>query len=304
MVSKLDESVGRVVAALQTRYMLDNTIIVFMSDNGAPSKDTTSSTFNFYPNWGSNFPLRGAKETLWEGGVRSPTLIWSKQFQSNPRVYNGMIHITDWLPTLYRAAGGFVTRLPSYLDGRDQWNSISLGLPSARNETLVNINENDKNAALIAVYNPGSFYKQTWKIVYGSVRNTEFDGYYRDTRSPSNPAYNISGVMLSLAHRALRTIYPTASSFTVLNLRSAATVNCPPVTNQTLYCYKRPCLFDLERDPCETTDVAQQNVFVAEALYNRLVAFRATLVPQSNKPPEPVLADPRRHNHTWSIWAL
>ncbi|KAG8306455.1 hypothetical protein J6590_046770 [Homalodisca vitripennis] len=126
----------------------------------------------------------------------------------------------------------------------------------------------------------------------------------RDTRSPSNPAYNISGVLLSLSHRALRTIYPTASSFTILNLRSAATVNCPPVSNQTLQCYKRPCLFDLERDPCETTDVAQQNTFVAEALYNRLVAFRATLVPQSNKPPEPVLADPRRHNHTWSIWAL
>lgn len=59
MVSKLDESVGRVVAALQNRYMLDNTIIVFMSDNGAPSKDVTSANVNFYPNWGSNFPLRG-----------------------------------------------------------------------------------------------------------------------------------------------------------------------------------------------------------------------------------------------------
>ncbi|XP_054267783.1 arylsulfatase B-like isoform X1 [Macrosteles quadrilineatus] len=305
MVAKLDESVGRVVAALQTRYMLDNTIIVFTSDNGAPSKDFISdSTVNFYPNWGSNYPLKGAKETLWEGGVRSPTIIWSKQFQSNPRVYNGMLHMTDWLPTLYRAAGGFTTRLPSYLDGRDQWNSISLGLPSVRNETLLNINEKDKNAGLIAVYNPGSFYKQTWKIVYGSFKNNEFDGSYRDTRSPANPTYNVSAILLSLSHRALRTIYPTASSFTILNLRATATVTCQPANNSTLNCWKRPCLFDLERDPCETTDVAYQNTFVTEALYNRLVDFRATLVPQTNQPADPVRSDPRRYNNTWSIWSL
>lgn len=62
MVAKLDESVGRVVSALQSRYMLDNTIIVFTSDNGAPSKDYSSS-MPFYPNWGSNFPLKGVNIT-------------------------------------------------------------------------------------------------------------------------------------------------------------------------------------------------------------------------------------------------
>ena len=52
MVSKLDESVGRVVQALQTRHMLEKSIIVFLSDNGAPTKGR-------YPNWGSNWPLKG-----------------------------------------------------------------------------------------------------------------------------------------------------------------------------------------------------------------------------------------------------
>ena len=53
MVKKLDESVGDVVGALRDRAMLDNTIILFLADNGAPTRDSV------FPNWGSNFPLRG-----------------------------------------------------------------------------------------------------------------------------------------------------------------------------------------------------------------------------------------------------
>jgi Arylsulfatase A and related enzymes len=59
MMAKLDESVGKVVAALKKRDMLKNSIIVFMSDNGAP---TILSAMWQTP--GSNYPLRG---------VRSPT---------------------------------------------------------------------------------------------------------------------------------------------------------------------------------------------------------------------------------------
>jgi len=56
MVSKLDESVGRVVQALQRSHMLENSIIVFLSDNGAPTKGQQ-------PNWGSNWPLKGVSAT-------------------------------------------------------------------------------------------------------------------------------------------------------------------------------------------------------------------------------------------------
>jgi len=63
MVSKLDESVGRVVEALTEKKMLQNTIIVFMSDNGSPSFDNSGRNFGanvgVTPNWGSNFPYRG-----------------------------------------------------------------------------------------------------------------------------------------------------------------------------------------------------------------------------------------------------
>lgn len=54
MVSKIDESVGKVVSALEETGMLENTIILFYSDNGAP-------TVGVYGNAGSNFPLKDVR---------------------------------------------------------------------------------------------------------------------------------------------------------------------------------------------------------------------------------------------------
>ena len=50
----------KVYDALVDKCMIDNTIIIFTSDNGGPANG-----FGF--NWANNFPLRGVKGTLWEG---------------------------------------------------------------------------------------------------------------------------------------------------------------------------------------------------------------------------------------------
>ena len=57
MVSKMDDSVGQVVEVLHQKQMLNNSIIVFVSDNGAPSVEV-------FQNWGSNYPLRGVSAVL------------------------------------------------------------------------------------------------------------------------------------------------------------------------------------------------------------------------------------------------
>lgn len=57
MVSKLDESVGAVLKALDDKDMLKNSIVVFLSDNGAP-------IIGSYTNWGSNYPWKGVSTTL------------------------------------------------------------------------------------------------------------------------------------------------------------------------------------------------------------------------------------------------
>lgn len=57
MITALDESVGRTVAALKKARMLENSIIVFVSDNGA-------QTEGLLENMGSNYPLRGVMNKL------------------------------------------------------------------------------------------------------------------------------------------------------------------------------------------------------------------------------------------------
>lgn len=99
VLSKLDESVGKVVAALQKRNMLKNSVIVFSTDNGGPAE-------GFNINAASNWPLRGVKNTLWEGGVRGAGLIWSPNLERPKRVAKQMMHMVDWLPTLLHAALG------------------------------------------------------------------------------------------------------------------------------------------------------------------------------------------------------
>lgn len=64
MISKIDESVGDIVEALENKKMLKDTIIVFMSDNGAPSVRAGTPVTREFPNWGSNFPFRGVSRTI------------------------------------------------------------------------------------------------------------------------------------------------------------------------------------------------------------------------------------------------
>lgn len=98
-MTKLDESVGAVTKALSDKGILSNCLIVFTTDNGGPAE-------GFNLNAASNFPLRGVKNTLWEGGVRGAALFWSPLIKKPNRVAKQRMHIADWLPTLIDAAGG------------------------------------------------------------------------------------------------------------------------------------------------------------------------------------------------------
>ena len=91
-----------------------------------------------FPSGGNNFPLRGNKATLWEGGTRAASFVHGKMVAGAGGNSRELIHVTDWLPTLYRAAGGDPSKLEG-LDGFDQWETLSKGRASGRVEMLYNI---------------------------------------------------------------------------------------------------------------------------------------------------------------------
>src|SRR5436305_7734507 len=95
MVDCLDQKVGRLVEALAKRGMLENTLIVFSSDNGGPI--TLGAT---------NGRLRAGKGTLYQGGVLTAGFATWPGHVPAGRTVDEPIHVVDWYPTLLRQAGG------------------------------------------------------------------------------------------------------------------------------------------------------------------------------------------------------
>lgn len=109
------------------------------------------------------------KYTLYEGGVRGVAALWSPRLQKAARVSNQLLHVTDWLPTLYSAAGGDLKDLGE-IDGVDHWHVLSEGHGYGRDKLLLNIDEASKTE--------GAIYRR-FKLLRGnglhSGENVEID---------------------------------------------------------------------------------------------------------------------------------
>jgi arylsulfatase A-like enzyme len=94
MLSALDDAVGEVLGAVRGEAQEQNTLIVFVSDNGGPQG-----------NHSSNRPLSGQKGTVWEGGVRVPYLLQWKGNVPAGKVIDQPVNTLDLFPTVLAAAG-------------------------------------------------------------------------------------------------------------------------------------------------------------------------------------------------------
>jgi arylsulfatase A-like enzyme len=115
----LDKGVGQIYDTLNDKGILDNTYIIFMSDNGG-----------CWYGGGRNGPLRGSKGSLFEGGIKVTSFIYGSNLKQKGITYDGLMHISDWFPTILALANIDYTPDDDFsLDGVNQidgWSGKSI----------------------------------------------------------------------------------------------------------------------------------------------------------------------------------
>ncbi|XP_071506840.1 arylsulfatase B-like [Diadema antillarum] len=264
MVSCMDEAVGNITQALKKTKLWDDTVLIFSTDNGGQILSG-----------GNNWPLRGWKKSLWEGGVHGVGFVASPLLDPSVRgtVSKELIHVSDWYPTLVQGvAGGTVNS--SALDGYNVWNAIRTGSASPRHELLHNIDPlryspsnsvaackeaNDASLILPSKFNQSiraAIRYKDWKLITGQPGN---------------------GSWIPTPDSGLHPFHPVT----------------PP--GKDLW------LFNIKDDPTEKTDLSDQNHEMVAFLLDRLQVYYWSSVPVNYPKCDPN-ANPALHNDTWTNW--
>ena len=160
-MKQLDDNVGVVMQKLEQMGQLDNTIIVFTTDNGAEAIS--------FPDGGVT-PFKGQKGEAYEGGYRAPCVIRWPGVIKPGTVYTEMFSALDWMPTFVEIAGG-----PK---GNDLKGQIEKGAyPGIVKTTLDGVNQIDyltgkspKSAREVFYYfsgaTPSAVRYKNWKMYY------------------------------------------------------------------------------------------------------------------------------------------
>jgi len=127
-VNALDNEIGRIIKTIKTEGLLEETIILFFSDNG-PVFDINPIVKVIAPNLinakGSTAGLSGSKTSAKEGGIRVPAVIWWKGVIENEKSEQ-FFFVQDVLPTLLTAAS-IKTSNADKFDGEDKWSNLLTG---------------------------------------------------------------------------------------------------------------------------------------------------------------------------------
>lgn len=124
-ITHMDAGIGRIVEAVNRKGIRENTLIIFVSDNGGQkswhSKTEYKGRYADKPHdvLGDNRPLRGWKTDVYEGGIRVPAFVnWPGVLE--PGSMLAPVHVVDWMPTLCRLAD-YSPKSDLKWDGRDIW---------------------------------------------------------------------------------------------------------------------------------------------------------------------------------------
>ena len=153
-IEEVDWSVGEILKTIKEQGIADNTLVIFTSDNGAAV--------------GSSLPLRARKGSVYDGGIREPTLMWWPGKIPAGKVCSEVAASIDVMPTLVGLSGG---KMPSKkIDGKDIWPLMS-GEEGAKSP-----HEN-----YVLMHGPGTVRSGKWKFYpwaegKGKQRNDKITG--------------------------------------------------------------------------------------------------------------------------------
>jgi arylsulfatase A-like enzyme len=198
-IMHLDDAVGKILAALTAAGKRDNTIVVFTSDNGGSTAENNDLKYPddncpTGPLLGNNAPWRGQKATLYEGGIRVPTIVhWPGKIDATSS-HNGQLdsplQITDWMPTLCELAG---YQSPQPL----QWDGMSLARHLIHQEPL-------KDRVLYSVgpsWQARALRSGPWKLIVfgdGAGRRAELYNLHTDPTETQNQAESYPAQLSSM----------------------------------------------------------------------------------------------------------
>ena len=254
----LDNAMKKIVGDAKAHGFYDDAILVVASDNGGCPYSG-----------GYNYPLRGAKQYLWEGGIRVNAFVHSPMLARSARgtTYNHLFHVSDWLPTLLRGAlQAAPDLLPADLDGIDHWSHMTRETDAwrtpPRTELLHNIEGVGGTGA--AVLRVGSH-----KLFVNMQAARGFDGWCAPCADPNG------------------CVVPDGAAQSNRTVAFGGQLCCwqPPVKGATTCTpYNRTALppvllYDIDADPSETTDVAAAKPEVVRSMLTRLAAYNATNAP-------------------------
>ena len=234
MISAMDDMVGILTEKLKSTGLYDNTIIVFTSDNGSQMN-----------NGGTNWPLRGTKQTWWEGGTRSVAFVYSDKLKKTRKDVNrNLIHVVDWLPTLLSAVKDELSEenqrkvqkfLSENRDGINQWSMLLGDEKIKRNEMVYNILKSDGKYK-------GAIRMGDYKLCLGYPRGAKGqDGYY----SPQQLSYYVSKKLIPFL-----------------------------MEEDEIF------LFNLKDDPSEHINIAEKNIEIVKVMRSRLREYVSTVIPE------------------------
>lgn len=137
-VTHMDNSIGVLLEKLKQQKLDKNTLVIFMSDNGAMENWDSKNEYNgVHPSnttLGDNKPLRDWKTSNYEGAVRVPCIMYWKEHLKKD-INSGYISVIDLLPTILFLAGD--TDLPPSVEGRNVWDAIADDKPIASREIYI-----------------------------------------------------------------------------------------------------------------------------------------------------------------------